>query len=502
MNNSFLVQFCVAITQFSLATSMLILVFTALLAFFSSRLNSLSLIKNDSTSHFIKFILVTELAVFFVLNLILFFMFTLILKLNLVDSIISDTKSSSYFNFSIPVNLFSFELSIDIIGVIFANLAFFVGFISLLCLDTRFYWNNYKFIFVCNVIVVSVFLFTLTNNFFVFFLMYELLLIPSFLFVYFVSPGKQSIQAAIYFVIWTQAGSFLVFLAVCMLISILGSSSFDSIRNFNFTKSEQVILMNLFFFGFGFKIPIWPFHYWITKTHVEAPTGFSIFLSGFLVKSAIFGFYKFSILFGDATNTVLFSTFCLLGIIDASLKMWGQTDLKKLVAYATIQEMGLIYLVFCWGDTLFIYGGILFCITHALISSLFFYFVDCVNRRFGSRSITEVNGILHITPNLATSILLGCVIYSGIPGSLKFISELYIFSGLLESTPLSCVITIFVANFLGLVGFSKVWFNLVFGLMVIKNTQIPKDLAIREVYIIMICVLGLFFYGSWAPFIF
>lgn len=260
--------------------------------------------------------------------------------------------------------------------------------------------------------------------------------------------------------------------------------------------------MNLFFFGFGFKIPIWPFHYWITKTHVEAPTGFSIFLSGFLVKSAIFGFYKFSILFGDATNTVLFSTFCLLGIIDASLKMWGQTDLKKLVAYATIQEMGLIYLVFCWGDTLFIYGGILFCITHALISSLFFYFVDCVNRRFGSRSITEVNGILHITPNLATSILLGCVIYSGIPGSLKFISELYIFSGLLESTPLSCVITIFVANFLGLVGFSKVWFNLVFGLMVIKNTQIPKDLAIREVYIIMICVLGLFFYGSWAPFIF
>jgi NAD(P)H-quinone oxidoreductase subunit 4 len=470
--------------------------------FYTHKGGSIQLLKTSNLVYVTKFVLVLELAVFFVINLFIFFIFVSLLKFSLIDSIISRTYNFSYYNYNIPINLFSFDLSIDIVGLIFSNLAFFVGFLSLLCLDTRFFWNNYKFIFVCNIIVLSVLFFTLTNNFFLFFLMYELLLIPSFFFVYFVSPGKQAIQASIYFVIWTQAGSFLVFLAICILLSILGSSSFDAIRNFNFTSTEQVILMNLLFFGFGFKIPVWPFHYWITKTHVEAPTGFSIFLSGFLVKSAIFGFYKFSILIGDSTNTVIFSTFCILGVLDASVKMWGQTDLKKLVAYATIQEMGLIYLVFCWGDTLFIYGGVLFCITHALISSLFFYFVDCVNRRFGSRNITEVNGILHITPNLATAILLGCVIYSGIPGSLKFISELYIFLGLLESSPASCILTIFVANFLGLVGFSKVWFNLVFGLMVLKSNQIPKDLAFKEIYVIFICVFGLFFYGSWMPFIF
>lgn len=72
-----------------------------------------------------------------------------------------------------------------------------------------------------------------------------------------------------------------------------------------------------------------------------------MYLSGFLVKTALYGFYKLVNLLGLELNSILFSTVCLLGIIDSSLKMWGQTDLKKLVAYGTIQEMNIIYLVFC-----------------------------------------------------------------------------------------------------------------------------------------------------------
>jgi hydrogenase-4 component F len=103
-----------------------------------------------------------------------------------------------------------------------------------------------------------------------------------------------------------------------------------------------------------------------------------------------------------------------------------------------------------------IYGGILFCITHAFLSSIFFFFVDCINRRYSSRNIVEINGILHITPNLGIFILFGCVLFSGLPGTMKFLSELYIFSGLLELAPVSSFIILFSANFLGLVGFSKV----------------------------------------------
>lgn len=72
-----------------------------------------------------------------------------------------------------------------------------------------------------------------------------------------------------------------------------------------------------------------------------------MYLSGFLVKSAIYGFYKVSNIIGNEIDTFIFSTICIIGVVDASLKMWGQTDLKKLVAYGTIQEMNLIFLVFC-----------------------------------------------------------------------------------------------------------------------------------------------------------
>ena len=321
--------------------------------------------------------------------------------------------------------------------------------------------------------------------------MYELLLIPSFLFVYFVSPGKKAIQASIYFVIWTQIGSFLVLMAISYLLITTKGTYFNNLRDFNFTKNESYVLLYLFFFGFGFKVPLWPFHYWITKTHVEAPTGFSMFLSGFLVKSAILGYFRFSSVIGINVDTTLLSCFAIIGVIDASLKMWGQTDLKKLVAYATIQEMGLIYLTFCWGDSSLTYAGVFFSVTHAFLSCLFFYFVDCINRRFGSRNIVEVNGVMHSSPNLGIAVLIGCILFSGLPGTMKFVSELYIFMGLLQIAPLSLIIIILSANFFGIIGFCKVWFNAIFGMSSKSMNSLPKDLVYKEIYIILYCFLFL-----------
>jgi NADH:ubiquinone oxidoreductase subunit 4 (subunit M) len=127
-----------------------------------------------------------------------------------------------------------------------------------------------------------------------------------------------------------------------------------------------------------------------------------------------------------------------------------------LVAYATIQEMGLVYITLCFGDTTAIIGGFIFSITHALLSSIFFFLVDTIARRFYTRNVVEINGILHLTPNLGVVVLASCIFYSGLPGTLKFISELYIFVGLLDIAPLSAIIVLFGANFFGLIGFSKV----------------------------------------------
>ena len=98
----------------------------------------------------------------------------------------------------------------------------------------------------------------------------------------------------------------------------------------------------------------------------------------------------------------------------------------------------------------------LFSATHAFLSALMFYIVDCVYRRFHTRSLIEINGILHITPNLGIAIIFMLIFFSGIPGTIKFISEFYIFSGLLESSPSVCLLLMLVANVFGLIGFSKV----------------------------------------------
>jgi len=453
-------------------------------------------IKEKSINNYIKNILLINLLSNILVMSILLYIVLLMYKWNYLTLIIYSDKTSLWYN---HFTFYFYTFDFDVFNIIFYILSLFVAFISLLALDTRIYSSKSIFLVLCNVLVLVIFMFSFTNNYVLFFIFYELLLIPSFFFVYRISPAKTSIQSSIYFVMWTQIGSFLVFLAVLFCITLTNNYTFNGLSMFGFTQSEITIIQYLLFFGFGIKIPVWPFHYWITKTHVDAPTGFSIFLSGFLVKTALLGFYKFNISLGYFNNTVLFSTICLIGIIDASLKMWGQTDLKKLVAYATIQEMGLVYLTLCFGDTTAMVGGFIFSVTHALLSSIFFFLVDTVSRRFYTRNIVEINGILHLAPNLGIVILLSCIFYSGLPGTLKFISELYIFAGLFDVTPLSTVIVLFGANFFGLIGFSKVWYNVVFGMTAIEKNYMVHDLSFKEIYTLSICYIILLLWGLILP---
>ena len=385
-----------------------------------------------------------------------------------------------------------FDLSIDFFGLALLFLSYFVGILSLMALDNRIYWKNIKYVFSINMFILIVYFYVFSSNILLFFLFYEFLLVPSFLIVYYISPSRRAIQASLYFLIWTQIGSFLVLIIISYIVSVVGSTSFNDISIYNFSYNESLCLYLFLFLGFGFKIPIWPFHYWLTKTHVEAPAGFSMYLSGFLVKSALFGFYKITNLLWFDINTTIFIIICIVGVFDSSLKMWAQTDLKKLVAYGTIQEMNLIYLTFCWGDSNAITAGILFSITHGFLSSLMFFLVDCIQRRFNSRSVVEVSGILQLTPILGISIITMCILYAGLPGTLKFTCEFFIFCGFFEISPVLTTLMFLVANVLGLIGFSKCWFNSVFGICIKKFKVNVLDLNIKEIYIIYIPIIFLF----------
>jgi len=89
----------------------------------------------------------------------------------------------------------------------------------------------------------------------------------------------------------------------------------------NFTRLERNVLYLALFVGFGIKLPIFPFHYWLTKVHVEAPAGFSMFLSGFLVKTAYYCFYILSLIFSSLElNKIVFFWVCVC-VVEASIKM-------------------------------------------------------------------------------------------------------------------------------------------------------------------------------------
>ncbi len=456
-----------------------------------------TLIKNFSVLSALKIILFFTCLVSFTIYLYIFWVYinTVNLKtLSIVNFSVKQYLDDLFKNTTYSLYI-SANFSLNLVGFIFTLIAYVVGFISFAALDTRLYGKNSRFIFICYFLLMATILFFSCNNIIVLFLAYELLLIPSFFFVYYIATSKRAAQAAIYFLIWTQIGSFLVLLAIFYVVTTAGVSDFSSLKEFKFTKVELIGLYWLLFLGFGIKVPIWPAHYWITKTHVEAPAGFSMFLSGFLVKTAIFGFYKITNCLGLELQNTIALIICYIGVLDASLKMWSQTDLKKLVAYSTIQEMNIIYIAFCWGDSSIVFGGFLFCVTHALLSPLFFYLVDCVQRRYNSRSILEIYGLLQSTPNLGVSIVISLILYSGLPGTLKFVSEFTIFIGLLETAPVSIVILLYLTNVVGLLGVFKGWFNIVFGLNVKDQSKIPADLNIKEFLIIYTTILLLILFN-------
>jgi NADH:ubiquinone oxidoreductase subunit 4 (chain M) len=465
--------------------------FSLIVWYFSKFFNFQFLFKNYSSSSFVKLILASTLLASFIIHSLSFWVYIKFFFIHNNSYIFDQNlffEPNLFFYKNVFFSFFSLKFSIEFFGYIFIILAYIVSIISFLCLDSQFYYKNMRFIFICNFLVLVIYLFTITTDFLFFFLLYESLMIPSFLFVYYTSTYKRGIQASLYFLIWTQLGSFLVLCAISYIISITGSTSFNALRYISLTSEEIWFIYFLIFLGFGFKIPIWPFHYWLTKTHVEAPAGFSIFLSGFLVKSAIYGFYRISNLLGGSLDTSFFSIFAVMGVLDASFKMWGQIDLKKLVAYCTIQEMSLLYLVFIWGDTLCFIGGVMLCITHALLSPLMFFLVDCIQRRYKSRLVSEISGIIHTTPNLGIALIIMVVLYSGLPGTIKFVSELYIYAGLMETAPFTCLLLLFGANFFGLIGFSKCWFNVIFGLSMKNQDKLPVDLNFKEIFIICLCV--------------
>lgn len=354
--------------------------------------------------------------------------------------------------------------------------------------------SYFLFFLLCTFVMVR------STNLLIVFLCFELIFYPSLYFVYTLGYAKKTDKTIFFLLAWTLFGSFLVLLGLGYIYAIHGTLDISLLLCKQFSTSEKWYLFFTFFIGFGIKLPIFPFHYWLTKVHVEAPAGFSMFLSGFLVKTAVYCFYVFSLPFTSPEAqklTLLWLGFCVL---ESSIKMWTQVDIKKLIAFATIQEMNLILLLLIPVGLTNIGTVVIFILMHGLLSIYMFFLVDKLQQIAQSRNLLSLMGLGQQVPFFKGYTWVMLIFFLGIPLTVKFLIEFMIGALILTHFGiLGCVIFSLCIVFGG-VGFVRCWLLILYGNPSPELTTLPtvgftwKDKIFMGVIIFCLLILSLFIF--------
>nr|YP_010725839.1 NADH dehydrogenase subunit 4 [Bakuella subtropica]WDY80884.1 NADH dehydrogenase subunit 4 [Bakuella subtropica] len=414
----------------------------------------------------------------FNLWLFFFFCFSLLLFLTILfNTFLTTTDILILSSINLTISDYSFITEIN-----FPFLLIFF-FITGLASFYTFHYNKQEFIafqFYLGSIFVGGFFFFSAQSFLLLFFSYEMFLIPSFLILYNFAKTRRAIEAAYLMFFWTQFGALFLIWSFFYIFLILETTSFTSLTSYPLSSFEVNFLAFCWLIGFGVKLPLWPFYGWLPKAHVEASTNFSIFLSGVLVKFAFFGLLKSLLLLQHDVTFPLLIPFLFIGLTDASFKLFIQIDLKKIVAYATVIEMHWLAIAIFSGLSPLFLAGLLMLVNHALLSTIAFFLVDAINRRFKTRLITELTGLNLLCPKLFLLSLINVLLFLGFPGSLSFVTEFLFFSFFIDLFPLFAPIMIlflyvFVPTF-----FFRSWFNAMFGTPSVHSASLPVDLTNRE----------------------
>ena len=355
----------------------------------------------------------------------------------------------------------------------------------------------------CTFILIAGYCLFFTDSLILFFLAYEMLLIPSFFILYKFAKTRRCIEAAYLMFFWTQFGALFLIFSFIYIFAICNTSSFFVISLFQFSNFEVNFFFACWIIGFGVKLPIWPFYGWLPKAHVEASTNFSIFLSGVLVKFAFFGLLKCLISLQLEPTYVWVYPILTIGIVDAAFKLFYQIDLKKLVAYSTVVEMHWLVMCVISGQSCLLLASFCMLISHALLSTNSFLLVDAINRRFKTRLITEISGINFLCPKLFLIGLINCLIFLGFPGSIFFIAEFLFFSFFFDLFPALSILLLILLYFVAPTFFFRSWVNALFGLSIYHHRTLPLDINSKELVIYGGVAFLMFWLGfSWQMFVF
>ena len=290
----------------------------------------------------------------------------------------------------------------------------------------------------------------LSQNLLLFFLFYELELIPLYLLIA-IWGGQARGYAATKFLIYTAISGILILAAFLGLTWLTGSKDFNyqPLLAQALPLGQQFLLLGAILIGFGIKIPLVPFHTWLPDAHVEASTPVSVLLAGVLLKLGTYGLLRFGLgLFPEAWAAIapFLATWAAISVLYGAFTAIAQKDMKKMVAYSSIAHMGYVLLAAAAATPLSLVASVFQMISHGLISALLFLLVGVVYKKTGSRDLDVLRGLLNPErglPLIGSLMILGVMASAGIPGMVGFISEFLVFRGSFPVFPTQTLLCMF-----------------------------------------------------------
>ena len=253
---------------------------------------------------------------------------------------------------------------------------------------------------------------------------------------------KRAQNSAIKFVLFTFSGSMVMLLGILLLhyynfiSNGILSASFTDINASRIPEYIQNIIAVCLLIGFGVKLPIIPLHTWLPDAHTNAPTPVSMILAGILLKTGAYGIFRFNYeTLPDAFITIapILAIFAIINIIYTAFVAYAQTDIKRIVAYSSISNMGLILLGLCAINRIGLSASVFHMVAHALVTCGLFMVAGIVYLRCKTRDINTLSGIAVVMPRLfgfATVIVLASI---GIPAFAPFVSEILTILGAMQA---------------------------------------------------------------------
>jgi NADH-quinone oxidoreductase subunit M len=283
--------------------------------------------------------------------------------------------------------------------------------------------------------VVGVFL---SLDLFLFFLFWEVMLIPM-AFLIGIWGHERRIYAAIKFVLYTMAGSILMLVGIIWLYNLTGTFDLTKIQQLlqdgrfaQLTSQQEMLLFLAFFVAFAIKVPLFPLHTWLPDAHVEAPTAGSVMLAGVLLKMGTYGMIRFCLpLFPSAAHRAApwVAALAIIGIIYGALVSLVQPNLKKLVAYSSVSHLGFVVLGIFAFHNISMQGAVYQMLAHGISTGALFLLVGMLYDRRHTFEISEYGGLATPMPRLAAFFLFVALSSMGLPMLNGFVGEFLILLG-------------------------------------------------------------------------